>query len=107
VRFLFVVVVLVLLLALATVVPALVADRMQPTSFRTYVGPFEQPGTSRVVELDLGRNPGEPLVVPDIPGAPPVPVPEQRLYLILLGVLVLLLTLPACLRHLSRAAGVT
>src|SRR5262249_1173564 len=75
--------VLAVLLALATLFPALLADRMQPTIFRTYVGPFEQPGRSRVVELDLGRNPAQPLVLPDIPGAPPpAPEAEQRLYLI-------------------------
>jgi hypothetical protein len=107
VRFVLVVVVLAALLVLATVLPALLADRMQPTIFRTYTGPFEQPDRSRMIELDLGRSPGQPLVVPDIPGIPPLPEPgpSPHRYLVLLAVLVLLLALPAGLRRLYRAYG--
>ena len=104
-RLILVLVVLAVLLALATVVPAVLADRMQPTVYRTHVEPS---GRRRIVELDLGSNPGQPLVVPDVPGAPPTgPVlePGARLYLTLLAVLVLLLALPAGLRRLYRAAG--
>jgi hypothetical protein len=109
VRFVLVMVVLAALLVLATVIPAMLADRMQPTVFRTYTGPFEQPGRSRLIEVDLGRNPGQPLLVPNSPGTPPVPEagPAPQRYLILLGVLVLLLALPAGLRRLYRAYGGT
>ena len=108
-RFVLVMVVLAALLVVATVIPALLADRMQPTIFRTYTGPFEQPGRSHLIELDLGRNPGQPLTVPNIPGIPPLPEPgpSPQRYLILLAVLVLLLAVPAGLRRLYRAYGGT
>jgi hypothetical protein len=109
VRVVLLVLVLAVMLVLVTAIPAEMADRMRPTLLLTYAGPFEHPGRSRVLELDLGRNPTQPLIPPPIPGTPPLPAPEteQRVYLILLAVLVVLLALPSGLRRLYRSYGGT